>query len=338
MKTKIFVYIEEFKGVPIEPSLALLNYSNQIIKYRNRDDFSITALVFTQYQMTDDEKEFLYRHGADSIFNIVGKQFGEYSLSAQINAIKNAIKIECPDIFLFSTTEKQKEIAPYLATSLNAGLTADCTALEIMIEGGISQLLATRPTFGGKLMAQIAFKGYPNMATVRNGVSKPNNTYNFEFKDYKKFGYETVKDYHVKILESIVSPIFSTKLDPNSKLILSAGYGIGSYENFQKLEELAELFQKKGIKTSIGASRKAVESGFAPRELQVGQTGSFVSSDVYIMFGISGAVHHMIALEGVKKIIAINNDENSPIANQADVFIKAKCEDFIQKLIEKLSK
>ena len=338
MKTKIFVYIEEFKNAPIEPSLALLNYANQIIKYRNRDDFSITALTFTQYQMTDDEKEFLYKHGADSIFNIVGKQFGEYSLSAQINALKSAIKIECPDIFLFSTTEKQKEIAPYLATTLNAGLTADCTSLEIMIEGGISELLATRPTFGGKLMAQIAFKGYPNMATVRSGVSRPKSDYNFEFKDYKKLGYETVKDSHVKILESIISPIYNTQLDPNSKLILSAGYGIGSAENFKKLEELAELFQKKGIKTSIGASRKAVESGFAPRELQIGQTGSFISSDVYLVFGISGAVHHMIALDSVKKIIAVNIDENSPIASQADVFIKAKCEDFIQKLIEKLSK
>jgi electron transfer flavoprotein alpha subunit len=107
MKTKIFVYIETFKDAPIEASLALLNYANQIIKYRNRDEFSITALVFTQYQMTEDDKVFLYKHGADSIFNIVGKQFAQYSPSAQINALKNAVKIECPDIFLFSTTDKQ---------------------------------------------------------------------------------------------------------------------------------------------------------------------------------------------------------------------------------------
>ena len=151
-------------------------------------------------------------------------------------------------------------------------------------------------------------------------------------------GYETIKDFHVKTLESIVSPIFDTKLDPNSKVILSTGFGIGSSENFLKLQELAELFQKNGIKASVGASRKAVEAGFAPRELQIGQTGSFVSSDVYIMLGISGAVHHMIALDGVKKIVAINIDENSPIASQADIFIKAKCEDFIKKMTEKLSK
>ena len=338
MKTKIFVYIETFNDAPIEASLALLNYANQIIKYRNRNEFSITALIFTKYQMTEDEKVFLYKHGADSIFNIVGAQFAQYSLSAQINALKNAVKIECPDIFLFSTTDKQKEVAPYLATALNAGLTADCTSLEIMIEGGLPELLATRPTFGGKLMAQIAFKGYPNMATVRNGVSKPKSDYDFEFKDYKKLGYENIKDFHVKTLESIVSPIFDTKLDPNSKVILSAGFGIGSYENFQKLQELAELFQKNDIKASVGASRKAVEAGFAPRELQIGQTGSFVSSDVYIMLGISGAVHHMIALESVKKIVAVNIDENSPIASQADIFIKAKCEDFIKKMTERLSK
>ena len=208
-------------------------------------------MIFSQNQLTNVEKNDLYIAGADSIFNIVGNAFESYSLDAQFKALQNVIKIEHPDIMLFSTTIKQKEIAPYLATAINAGLTADCTSLDIVFDNGMPELLATRPTFGGKLMAQIAFKGYPQIATVRAGVSKPNNTYYFDSKEYKKMNFEIKDEFHIKTLESYSSPLFESKLDPNSSIIFSVGAGIGN--NFQLVEELVSKLQKLGVKGRAGA-------------------------------------------------------------------------------------
>ena len=333
MKTKIFVYTVVSENKPIEASLALLNYTNEIIKDQNRADFTITSVIFSKETLNEDEKNTLYISGADSIFNVV-LQNSEYDLNTEVKALQNVIKIEHPDIFLFSTTDKQKEVAPYLATAINSGLTAECTSLDIVFEGGMPELLATRPTFGGKLMAQIAFKGYPQMATVRSGVSNVKQNYNFVSKEFKKMSFDPENKFYVKTLESYPEILQDLKLETTARVIFSAGFGIGSSNNFNKLQEIVNKLQKLGVNASLGASRKAVEKGFAPRELQIGQTGSFVSPDLYVMLGISGAIHHMVALQGCSKIIAINTDDNAPIATQSDVFVKASAEEFMQKMLE----
>ena len=213
---------------------------------------------------------------------------------------------------------------------MDAGLTADCTSLEIRQEDGA--LLQTRPAFGGNIMATIECpRSRPQMATVRPKVMKSN-----EF-DAARTGEivevvpepEELKS-RVNVLESVVASQGNVNIQ-ESDILISGGRGLESEKGFELIRKLAEA-----MGADIAASRAVVDAGWIPYPHQVGQTGKTVAPKLYVACGISGAVQHVAGMQSAEAIVAINRDKDAPIFDVADFGIVGDINEIIPKLITKI--
>ncbi len=231
-------------------------------------------------------------------------------------------KMENARVILAPATVRLRSIMPMLAYSLQAGLTADCTALEISEAG---QLLQTRPAFGNSLMATIQTLSTVQMATVRPGT----------FPAAPEAEYPQIEELEICVSGAVtlLEQLRQTAACGigQANIIVSGGAGIGSKEGFEKLKAFAGK-----IGASVGASRSAVDLGFAPYSAQVGITGATVSPRLYIAVGISGAVQHLAGMSGAETVIAINQDPKAPIFQYADYGIVGDWETIINQLEELL--
>lgn len=293
-------------------------------------DSIVEALIFTDNELSEAYKESFRNSGFDKVYYVVDEKFGAYKTDLYVKAAIEAVKKISPNIMLIGATTQGRDLAPRISTALHTGLTADCTALDI-IEG--EKLAATRPTFGGQLMATVLSKNSPQMATVRPKVFKPQNDNQFyKNTDFIQLDVD-VKNFNSKIeilefKEKIQNEINSID---SAEIIVAGGRGMQSKEGFNLLQQLADK-----IGGVVGASRLAVEMGFAPAENQIGQTGKTVSPKLYIACGISGALQHTIGMNKSDKIIAINKDKDAPIFEIADYGYVGDVFDILPKLIEKL--
>ena len=225
-----------------------------------------------------------------------------------------------PEIILAPATIRLRGILPILAGLLKAGLTADCTDLQILEE----RLIQIRPAFGNHLMAWIKSNSEIQMATVRQGVFRA-LAYNKEESEVREYELNVLS----KVEEVSYMPLENTCLLNQAEIILAGGMGIGSRQNFKFLEEIA-----KKIGAGLGASRLAVDAGFAPYACQIGQTGITVHPKLYIAVGISGAVQHLAGMSGAETVVAINNDPKAPIFQYADYGIVGNWKEILTKMIE----
>lgn len=252
--------------------------------------------------------------------------------------VKQQGKEEKPQICLMGATVIGRDLGPRVSSALTSGLTADCTQLEIGThedkKNGITYenlLYQIRPAFGGNIVATIVNPEHrPQMATVREGVMKKeilDENYKGEVvnHDVAKFVPET--DYVVKVIDRHVE-----KAKHNLKgapIVIAGGYGMGSKEGFDKLFELA-----KELHAEVGASRAAVDAGYADHDRQIGQTGVTVRPKLYIACGISGQIQHIAGMQDAGIIISVNSDPNAPINTIADYVINGTVEEVVPKLIK----
>ena len=243
-----------------------------------------------------------------------------------------------PQICLMGATVIGRDLGPRVSSALTSGLTADCTALEIgnhedKKEGKVYEnlLYQIRPAFGGNIVATIVNPEHrPQMATVREGVMKKeilDVNYQGEVINHDVAKYVPDTDYVVKVIDRHVE-----KAKHNLKgasIVVAGGYGMGSKEGFDQLFELA-----KELHAEVGASRAAVDAGFADHDRQIGQTGVTVRPKLYIACGISGQIQHIAGMQESGIIISINSDPNAPINTIADYVINGTVEEVIPKMIK----
>lgn len=274
----------------------------------------VNAVIFTKNGKINEYKEAFQNMGVDKVFYYEDEKFCEYSTEIYSKLIVKLTEQIKPEILLIGATIEGRDLAPRISSMLSTGLTADCIDLDINVKG---QLAATRPTFGGELMATILCKTYPQMATVRPNVFKVNPENNYTPTEFVKLetNFENIKN-HIQIIdfkkniESVINELDS------AEIIVGGGKGLKNEEGFKLLREFAQK-----IGATVAASRVAVEMGLAPQSIQIGQTGKTVRPKIYIACGISGAIQHTVGIQHAEKIIAINNDENAPIFDIADVGI-----------------
>ena len=264
----------------------------------------------------DQKKASLY--GAAKIHTLNEFQTADEAAFADFLAEK--IKGWGSRIVLAPATIQMRNIMPLLAWKLNAGLTADCTALDM--DG--NDLIQTRPAFGNSLMATIRALSEIQMATVRPGTFRPVET-SVEAPEIIPETYTAQETVQLRDFAEFTQGKPLSQAD----IIVAGGMGVGSREGFAKLARLAEK-----LGAGLGASRTAVDAGFVPYRCQIGMTGITVCPRLFIAVGISGAVQHLAGMSGSETVIAINTDPKAPIFDYADYGIVGDWETVIDQFLE----
>jgi len=280
--------------------------------------------------------------GADTVYSIEHPALDEFDPAAYKKAIGDTIKQYWPQIVLFAATPTGRVLAPMIAYRLGCGLTADCTGLDIKDssrKGQIGILMQTRPALGGNVMATICTKDSKcQMATTRPGVMKrlsPDTTR--KGKIIKQAVELSETDLSLNIIKTEKA---GGKINLGTEIVVSGGKGMQSRDNYEKLLSGLTVALAERFKTTVerGASRAAIEQGFAERIHQVGQTGTSIGPKLYIALGISGAIQHMIGVANSDCIVAVNSDPSAPIFKHCDYYIIGTVEDIVPKLADILMK
>ena len=329
----VFVYLEIEGTTVADVSLELLTKGR---KLANQLGCQLEA-VAAGNNLAGIEKQVL-PFGVDKLHVFDAPGLFPYTSLPHSSVLINLFKEEKPQICLMGATVIGRDLGPRVSSALTSGLTADCTSLEIgnhedKKEGKVYEnlLYQIRPAFGGNIVATIVNPEHrPQMATVREGVMKKeilDADYKGEVINHDVAKYVPETDYVVKVIDRHVE-----KAKHNLKgapIVIAGGYGMGSRENFDMLFELA-----KELHAEVGASRAAVDAGYADHDRQIGQTGVTVRPKLYIACGISGQIQHIAGMQESGIIISVNNDENAPINTIADYVINGSVEEVIPKMIK----
>ena len=332
----VFVFAQQVDNVISNIAYELIGKGKELAKDLGVE---VTAvLVGSDVKGLADQ---LAEYGADKVIVVDDPELKEYRTEPYTHAIASVIKEFKPEIFLIGATAIGRDLGPRVCARIHTGLTADCTKLDIGDfpmnpvpgrETKHNQLLMTRPAFGGNTIATIACPDFrPQMATVRPGVMQ---------KAPKEAGKKAVvtefnpgftkNNKYVDILE-VVKAVSNTVDIMDAKILVSGGRGVGSPENFEILDDLAEA-----IGGTVSCSRAVVDAGWKPKDLQVGQTGKTVRPNVYFAIGISGAIQHLAGMEESDIIVAINKDESAPIFDVADYGVVGDLNKIVPMLTEKI--
>ncbi|MBF0541879.1 MAG: 4Fe-4S binding protein [Nitrospirae bacterium] len=323
----VIVFAEHTDGHIAHVTLELLGIGRKLA-----DDLGV-YLGAALFGASKDEASELIKWGADKVFHCPDQSLNDFNDLPYADVLSVIIKQYKPEIVLAGATAIGRSFLPRAAVRLKAGLTADCTKLQI--DEGSRNLLAIRPAFGGNIMASILCpKTRPQMATVRPRVMKP-GTYNPQ-KTGEIIEIKMPVDTSNRRQSTRVIGVEKGSLESNvniaeAEIIVSGGRGIGSAKGFEMLHELAVL-----LKGTVGASRAAVDEGWIAYSHQVGQTGKTVCPKIYISCGISGAVQHVVGMQSSDIIIAINKHAEAPIFNTANFGIVADVFEIIPLLIKKI--
>lgn len=336
----IFTWAEVVNGKILDVSREILGEGTRM---KEKLGTTITAVV-AGVEVEQYAQE-LVEYGADRVIVVEHPDLAEFNTRAYASAVVQVIEKYKPEIFLYGATTTGRDLAPRIAARLEVGLSADCTEFNIgefvsrprqERYNNIAHFI--RPSYGeSKLATIIGPWTFPQMATARPGAMMP-----LERNPTRKGKVERMEvtipasELEVKVIETqraTEGGDSSTQDLLTAQIVVAGGYGIGK-DGFDMLEKLVELLKEKGHKAALGASRKAVEAGFVPSTIQVGQTGKTVRPQWYLAVGISGAIQHLAGMKFSRKVVAINTDANAPIFEHADYGLVGRYEDLIPELMK----
>jgi electron transfer flavoprotein alpha subunit len=298
----IWVFIEQKNSKIQSVSYELLGKAHELAKKLN---CQVSAVLIGNN--LDDQLDELGWRGAENIYLVQAPEITNFQDEPYTNILVKLIQKYKPEILLCGATAIGRSLISRVAIKIKAGLTADCTGLDIDPKEKL--LLQTRPAFGGNIMATIISPNYrPQMATVRHKVMQPLSPDKHRKSKIIRENFESALYASRTKLLDIVEEVETLVNLAEADIIVSGGRGMGGPENFKLLEELAHV-----LGAAVGASRAAVDSGWMPYSHQVGQTGRTVAPKIYIACGISGQIQHLVGMQSSKIIVAINKDPDAPI-------------------------
>ena len=317
---KILVYVDQRENTLKQNGLELLTVASKL----SSNPADIAAVIVGEN--VEGAASELAGYGADTVYVTNQSDFAQYNVINYTAAVQEAINSFKPDLVLGSASPMGRDLFPRLAARNDAGLLTDVVSLE---GASAADLVATKPLYAGKCLGKYGFSGEGlKLATLRpNTVAAEKNNQ----------GSASVQTLNVSLPEAKITTVeirkgASQKADlTEANRIISGGRAMASADNFKILEECASP-----IGATVGASRAAVDSGFAPHDMQVGQTGKTVNPNLYIACGISGSIQHMAGMRTSKTIVAINTDPDAPIFSVADYGIVADLFEAVPVLTKKL--
>jgi electron transfer flavoprotein alpha subunit len=322
----VWVFVEHTDGQIAHVAFELLGEGKKLAQ-----DLGATLSAFVLGDRIEPLAAELFAHGAATVYMVEHPALAKYRTNPYVEGAACLVRKYRPEIILLGATTMGRDIAGALATTLDTGLTADCTALEIDPQTKLLQ--QTRPAFGGNIMATIICPhNRPQMATVRPKI------FELPVRNAQAAG-RLVKErmtWDENIITTKVLEFIKGAEDVNladTEIIISGGRGMKGAEHFALLHELADLLG--GV---VGASRAAVDAGWISYAHQVGQTGKTVRPRIYFACGISGSVQHQAGMKTSDVIIAINQDPYAPIFDIATYGIVGDVFAVVPLLIEQLKK
>jgi electron transfer flavoprotein alpha subunit len=316
--SKIWVYIDQFKGEALPASWEGIGAAKIL---EGQLGGGVTALVFGKN--VDAVAAEAFKYGADEVILADDLSLEDYRAEPYTAMFAKLAQDSAPEVVLFPTTSRGRELAAMSAIDLNTGVLTDVVGLEIK-DGA---LIATRPIYGGKLLSKVACRTRPQLVTLRGRIfNKPPLDPSHSGTLTKATPVMSETDILTKV-ESYSAGEAGVSLT-DASVIVSGGRGVSNnpsltppagldekqaeiwkaQQGFTMLGDLAQV-----LHAALGASRAAVDAGYIPYSHQVGQTGKVVSPDLYIACGISGAIQHQAGMRTSKIIVAINRDPEAPI-------------------------
>lgn len=336
---EVWVFAEQTGGEIDQASYELLGKARELAAQVNT---KVGAVLVGQDGLKFTRS--LISYGADKVYMIKSDRLSDFLPVPYSRVVYELLDKYKPQIMLFGATPLGRELAPRVAYRASSGLTADCTALDIIdykkgVQDYTAILRQTRPALGGNIMASIIT---PNskvqMSTVRPGVMQalePDESRTGVIIQHEPE--LTEADFTVKIISSEEGPATSELKD--AAIVVAGGGGCKTKDGFMNcIPALADgLSNFLGEKAMVGASRVAVDMGFIDRSHQVGQTGQTVKPKLYVAVGISGAVQHISGMQNSDIVLAINKDPNASIFKTADFGIVGNFEELVPELIKILN-
>lgn len=325
MNKDIYVIIEQLDGIIKRVSLELIGEANRLSK--KLGEKVIAVLLGNDIE---DKAELLIKYGADEVLVIDDPMLEPYMTSPYTKAVSSIIEKRKPSIVLFPATSIGRDLAPRVAARIGTGLSADVTDFDI--DKSDKSLLMMVPTFGGNIMATIVSKvKRPEMATVRAGVMLPLEKDMNRSGKIERFEIEfDDSDRDVLIREVVIEAEEKDDIS-NAEIIVAGGIGMGAAHHFDELKVLADELNGK-----LGATRPTVDAGWIDKSRQIGQTGKTVRPELFIGFGISGAIQLVSGMKKSKYVIAVNKDPKALIFDISDLGIVGDANKIIPLLIKKI--
>ncbi len=305
----VWTLAEATGGAVLPVSYELLTRGRELADKRSAE---LSTVVLTD-EIGDDALAELIQRGADKVLVVEAPELADFTVEPFAACLLKLIAERSPEIIIAAATTTGRTLMPYVAVKANAGLTADCTGLDIEEETG--NLLQTRPAIGGNIMATIKTPdARPQMATVRPRSTRPPDP------DKARTGSITREDPPAKLGGRVSRVDFIPSRDEHmlaeADIVVTAGRGIKKGENLSIVVDLAE-----SLDAALGASRDAVDRGWLEYPHQVGLSGKTVSPSLYVACGVSGAIQHLAGMQTAENIIAINSDPDAQIFRVADIGI-----------------
>ncbi len=330
-KGEVWVFAEQHGGKLEDTPLELLGKGRELA-----EELGVKLAAVLMGENVKELAKKLVRYGAQKVYLAEHKLLKDYQTNSYARVIYELIHKYEPQIVLYGATVTGRDLAPRIASAIKAGLTADCTDLQIgdhktTKNGELHKnlLFQVRPAFGGNIIATIInYDRWPQMATVREGVMilpEPNVSLKGEIIE------ESVQPSSEDLpLRIITQRHRQKKVDLKAaRVIVAGGAGVGSKDNFKLIYDLANT-----LGAAPAATRAAVDLGFIDKDHQVGQTGTTVRPNLYIAIGISGAIQHQAGMSQSQKIVAINSDPEAPIFQVAHYKIVGDLNNVVPKMIK----
>lgn len=261
--------------------------------------------------------------GADKVYVADAPILEQYQPESYATILENMCKESPPNVVVVGVTYMGRDLAPRLACRLRTGLAMDCT--ELNIDASSKALIATRPVFGGKALADVDCGPIkPAMASVRIKSQEP------LAPDASRTGEVISLEVNVdpaaaktNVVDMLLVEAEGVKLE-DARIVVGGGRGLGSTDNWKKLEELAG-----DMNGAVGSTRGACDEGYCSMDTQLGITSKSVAPELYLAVGISGASQHMSGVTFSKHIMAINRDADAPIFRHSECGVVARWEDVL---------
>ena len=293
----VLVYTENWDGIFKKLSFELVSYAAKVAEMLGT---SVTAVSIGN--VSDDELNKLGTFGASKVLKVDGNATLDNQVYTSILA--QAAKAEGAKVVIISNNNTGKAVAPRLSVKLKAAIGAGLIKLPVSVD----PFIVSKKVFSGKAFANVVLKTDVKILTLAQN----------SFEVIEKGGTATIENFSadVSAAKTVVKDVKKQTgkiLLNDAEIVVSGGRGMKSADNWSAIEELAEV-----LGAATACSRPVSDEGWRPHDEHTGQTGKIIAPNLYIAAGISGAIQHMAGISSSKCIVAINNDADAPVFENAD--------------------